>query len=126
MLSARSAADLDAVYAPFKTGSKTSLAERARALGLGETATNLLEGTRPFVIDTNINIPANEVRFWKEQNTYQSCGILLTLPNKENWAPQREGIHNIHKKGVPFFALNFLLLTELITPTGFGHLSFDL
>jgi len=43
-LLARSPADLDAAYAPFKTGSKTSLAERARALGLGDLAADLLDG----------------------------------------------------------------------------------
>jgi len=43
-LAARSLAQLEVVNAPFKTGSKASLAERARTLGLGDVAKDILEG----------------------------------------------------------------------------------
>ena len=43
-LSCQSMAELEQVNAPFKTGSKASLAERARKLGLETLAVGLLEG----------------------------------------------------------------------------------
>jgi transcriptional accessory protein Tex/SPT6 len=46
LTSARSLSELDHAYAPFKTGSKASLAERARKLGLEPTAFEILDGTR--------------------------------------------------------------------------------
>jgi transcriptional accessory protein Tex/SPT6 len=38
--------ELDHSFAPFKTGSKASLAERARQLGLEATAMEIIEGSR--------------------------------------------------------------------------------
>ena len=46
LASARSLSELDHAYAPFKTGSKASLAERARQLGLEPMAMEIMEGTR--------------------------------------------------------------------------------
>ena len=46
LASARSMSELDHSFAPFKTGSKASLAQRARKLGLEETAMEVLEGAR--------------------------------------------------------------------------------
>jgi len=43
-LSCQSVQEVDHLYAPYKTGSKASLAERARKLGLESTAEELLEG----------------------------------------------------------------------------------
>lgn len=46
LVAARSLSELDHAFAPFKTGSKATLAERARQLGLEPMAVEIIEGMR--------------------------------------------------------------------------------
>ena len=55
LLQCRTTGDLEHVYAPYKTGSKASLAERARKMGLEEVATALLEGKVAWIDRSILN-----------------------------------------------------------------------
>ncbi|PSN57378.1 hypothetical protein C0J52_02903 [Blattella germanica] len=52
---ARSVAELDHIYSPYKPGSKRTLAERARQLGLEDPAVAVLVGTKFVYIDQLLN-----------------------------------------------------------------------
>ncbi|XP_069678482.1 S1 RNA-binding domain-containing protein 1 [Periplaneta americana] len=52
---ARSLNELDHIYSPFKPGSKNTLAERARQLGLEDAANAILTGSRIVYIEQLVN-----------------------------------------------------------------------
>jgi competence ComEA-like helix-hairpin-helix protein len=52
---AQSISELDHIYSSYKVGSKHTLAERARQLGLSEAANTILDGTQFLNIETLVN-----------------------------------------------------------------------